>query len=127
MSNNLQSRLGSKAHAVFGAAVFLVAILAFLVIDTYHRARRIYRGVTSHNNLRNMIFRIASGCQPYHQFADRDETGHGYYYHWRVGTMLRVHLEDTVTIGLYFFLFFIICLLFGVWVVQYWTARWLFG
>ncbi|EGU73584.1 hypothetical protein FOXB_15906 [Fusarium oxysporum f. sp. conglutinans Fo5176] len=123
----MSNSLGVKIRAAFGAIVFLVAIMAFLLIDIYHRARRTYREVAYHRNLQNFLYWITSGLQPYNQFADRDESNRGYYYHWRVGTMLRIHLEDAVTTGLYTFLFLILFLLFGVWIIQYWIARWLFG
>lgn len=114
-------------HLVLRPIIFLFAIFVFLAVDVYHRTRRVWRSARYENRFPNFIYYLLPQTQPYQQLSTRDEISRGYYYQWRVGTMLRVYMEDVVTVGLYIFVFLAVCVSLGFWVIQYWLAKWLFG
>lgn len=114
-------------HLVLGSMIFLFAILSFLLVDAYHRARRVWQSARSETWFPSFIYHLASGTQPYRRFATRDEISRGHYYQWRVGTMLRVHMEDAVSVCVYISVLLAVCVALSFWVIQYWLAKWLLG
>ncbi|RSL45379.1 hypothetical protein CEP54_014300 [Fusarium duplospermum] len=126
MPANPEGRAAMMVHLILRPIIFLLAIFAFLVVDVYHRTRRVWRSARYGNRFANFVHYLLSRAHPYEQFSTQDEISRGYYYQWRVGTMLRVHMEDVVTVGLYLFVFLAVCVFLGLCVILYWLAKWLF-
>ncbi|RSL68859.1 hypothetical protein CEP53_002426 [Fusarium sp. AF-6] len=127
MPTSPQSYATMMVHLILRPIIFLLAIFVFMAVDAYHRTRRVWRSARCGNRFANFGHYLVSRTQPYQQFSTRDEISRGYYYQWRVGTMLRLHMEDVVAVGLYLFAFLAVCVSLGLCVILYWLAKWLFG
>lgn len=102
-----------RFQAVVSAAIFLIAILAFLVVDIYHCGRRASLAYGYNNN--------------YWNFFRYPFSRHGHYYRWQIGRMIRMHIEDAILVGLYLLAALTFFALLTLWMAQHWLARWILG
>ncbi|CAG7557831.1 unnamed protein product [Fusarium equiseti] len=76
-------------QAIASATIFLVAIIALLIVDVYHTARRLCTAAGYDHSFWNLFPHIFTR-------GPRD-----YHYRWSIGKMVKIHLEDAILIGLY--------------------------
>ncbi|RFN47642.1 hypothetical protein FIE12Z_8099 [Fusarium flagelliforme] len=98
-------------QAIVSATIFLVAIIALLIVDVYHTARRLCTAAGHSHSFWNLFPHIFSR-------GPRD-----YHYRRSIGKMVKIHLEDAILIGLYLLLLPVLFVLFVLWVAQYYIAR----
>jgi hypothetical protein len=115
------------AMSALSAAIFVLAILAFLVVDVYHRTRRACSAVGDEMTFRNYIVQLVTRRQPYQDMSTGGRARQDYYYTWQIPRMIRVHMEDATMVAIYILAFLAVCVFFGIWLVQYWTVRWFLG
>ncbi|ESU18169.1 hypothetical protein FGSG_11432 [Fusarium graminearum PH-1] len=105
------------------AAIFVLAIFAFLVVDIYHRARRASAAVGDKGNIRHYFLQLFSHRQPYQDSSTGSAARQDYYYTWQITRMLRVHMEDATMVFIYILVLLALCMFLGILLVQYWTIR----
>ncbi|KAK5996855.1 hypothetical protein PT974_02200 [Cladobotryum mycophilum] len=107
--------------------LFIVAILAFVLVDMSNTIRRTCENSHGVRRLMAWLRQLASRRQPYQQAADRDEMRQNWYYHWRIRRIFLLNMADAVYVWIFMLYLLVGVLVLAAWVLWSWLVVWAFG